>query len=196
MMNFKVKRAAVLLTAIALLLAAAVGGTVAFLVASTGEVVNTFTPTSITTDIDEDFDGKTKSNVFLTNTGNIPAYIRAKVVFTWKDEAGNVHSHKPVRDVDYTIDWGTSEWDQGSDGFWYYTQPVLPLPEGANAKEATAPVGVTSHLIESCTDKDTAPDGYNLHVEILAQAIQATPASVVEQAWGVKVGAKGIISKS
>ena len=195
MKSFRVKRAAVLLTAIALLLAAAVGGTVAFLAASTGEVVNTFTPTDIKTEIKEDFNNTVKKDVYLTNTGNIPAYIRAKVVITWQDDNGNVHSDTPDVGEHYTIVWGDTGWDQGSDGFWYYEQPVQPLPEGVNSATAVAPNGVTSHLIESCTSLFKDPEGYNLHVEILTQAIQATPTSVVEQAWGVTVGTNGHISK-
>ena len=187
MKYFDKKRAAVLLTAIALLIAAAVGGTVAYLSSQTKSVVNTFNPTDIDTDIKEEFDNKTKKNVHVTNTGNIAAYVRAKVVITYQKEVnGNVLIHSQIpkegSGADYTMDWGTG-WEYcETDGFWYYTKPV-------------APNGKTENLIDSCVSYEKNPDGYILHVEILAQAIQAAPSSVVATEWGVTVADDGTISK-
>ena len=161
MMNSGKKRAVVLLTAVALLFAAAVGGTIAYLMAQTSEVVNTFTPTNIDISVEEEFSGNVKENVVIRNNGNIPAYIRAMIIVTWQDEHGNVHAQKPVEVTDYTLVLGNSPWKKENDGFYYYQYPV-------------AAEGITADLISSCTPVEgKAPAGYNLHVEILAQAIQA-----------------------
>ena len=191
MKSFRVKRAAVLLTAIALLLAAAVGGTIAYLVASTGEVVNTFTPTKVDIEITEKFpDPKTvKSEVRIWNTGTIPAYIRAKVVVSWKaSEGGQVYGAYPDAGEDYEITWGGAPWfeadinDDTDVGYRYYNEAVLP---GEFTKVP---------LIVECKPVGEAPEGYYLDVDILAQAIQAVPITAVEQAWGVTV-TDGKISK-
>ena len=182
MKNFNRKRAGVLLAAIALLLAAAVGGTVAFLVDRTGDVVNTFNPTKVSVNIDEKFDNFVKSDVKITNNvtdeqGGIAAYIRAKIVITWQDEDGNVYGQMPAAGTDYTITWGSeTDWDiETSDGFYYHKAPV-------------APGDSTGVLIEKCEPVEAnTPEGYNLHVEILAQGIQAAPTSVVAGEWGVNV---------
>lgn len=185
MKNFSKKRAVVLLTAVALLLAVAVGGTVAYLVASTGEVVNTFTPTETKIEIHEEFpDKKVKKNVWITNTGDIPAYVRVRVVVTWQDANGNVYGVKPEVNKDYTITWGTDgSWNQyTTEGFCYHAEAVAPNG------------GTTGVLFTECKPVGSAPEGYYLNVDILAQAIQATPASAVNEAWGVQV-VNGKISK-
>ena len=176
------RKTILLLIAATLILGMAIGGTVAYLAANTDPVVNTFTPGNVDITVDEEFDGKTKSNVMIKNTGTVDAYIRAKVVITWQDANGNVYGTLPVANTDYTIAWG-SGWDtETADGFYYHTAKVAPDKN-------------TSVLITSCTPKNTAPEGYNLHVEILAQAIQAEPTSVVEDEWDVTVADDGTISK-
>lgn len=184
MKNFNKKKAVVLLTAIALLLAAAVGGTVAYLIASTASVVNTFTPTSIGTDIVEEFSGNVKTNVQIRNTGTVDAYIRAKVVITWQDAQGNIHAQKPEAGKDYEIVWGESGgWTKyNTDVLTYFKSPV-----SAN--------DITHSLINSCTLKEgaVAPEGYTLHVEILTQAIQAVPRDVVIDVWDVNLDSSGHI---
>ena len=76
------KKTVVLLTAIAVLLCATVGGTVAYLVTSTRSITNTFTPSNVTISIEESMSGNVKNDVKIKNTGNTAAYIRAAVVVT------------------------------------------------------------------------------------------------------------------
>ena len=80
---------------------------------------------------------------------------------TWQDAAGNVYGQPPVKDADYALDTGDG-WDYNeTDGFYYY-------------KNTVDPEKLTTNLIDSCEVKTAAPDSnYSLHVEILAQAIQA-----------------------
>ena len=171
----------VALVALLVLLCCTVAGTVAYLVTSTDPVTNTFTPASVTTQVEEKFDGITKRNVTIKNTGDIDAYIRAAVIINWADANGNV-SATPVKDGDYVIKYDRSNtWKKIGD-YWYYTKPVAAdsLTEKA--------------LIESCAPvAGKAPEGYNLQVTILADGIQAdgvgsngkTP---MEDAWGVTPG--------
>ena len=174
----------VALVAILVLLCCAVAGTVAFLVTSTGPVTNTFTPASVTTQVEEEFNGTTKSNVRIKNTGNIDAYIRAAVIVNWADENGNVYGGAtPVAGTDYTISYNKTvqadggQWIEGSDGYWYYTKPVAPSTED-NPQ-------YTGVLIKSCEPAGQAPAGYALQVTILADGIQSKPDKVVNEVWKV-----------
>lgn len=181
--GFRWKRSGILLAAVIVLLAGAVGGTWAFLVAQSEPVQNNFTYAHVRCTIDEKFDGTTKSNVKIQNTGDIPAYIRARIVVTWKDESGNV-SAVPVDIMDYSIHFNRTDWvqDENNTDYWY-------------CKKAVDAKGFTPVLITDCTKTEIAkvPKGYDLSVEILADAIQSTPASAVTEAWNVTVDANGNI---
>ena len=178
------RKAPVALVAILVLLCCAVAGTVAYLVTSTGPVTNTFTPASVTTQVEEEFNGTTKSNVRIKNTGNIDAYIRVAVIVNWADDKGNV-SGTPVKDSDYVmdlnIDTGTTTnapWFKGSDGYYYCKTAVKSVKQ--DTKNCYTPV-----LIKSCIKATgaQAPAGYDLQVTILADGIQSVPADAVQQAW-------------
>ena len=166
------KRIAILtVLIIALLLLGGVGGTLAYLHTKSGPVENVFEPAEVPSEVEESFDGSTKSDVVIRNNGNVPAYIRAAIVVTWKDASGNIYPKTPVAGTDYTIDINTANWSQIG-GFYYYNGTV-------------AAGGITSNLINSCSPKGTAPTGYSLNVEILGQAIQAEgmDAANAQQAW-------------
>lgn len=179
------KKSLVLLTAMVVLLCAVVGGTVAYLVTATDPVTNTFTPSSLETKIEETFSDNVKSDVKITNTGNVKAYIRAAVIVTWQNDSGKVYGAVPKLNEDYSYTGAASGWTVlASDGYYYYTSPVEPG-------------SATSALIQYCKPLMAAPaDGYTLHVEIISEAIQAEPHTAVEQAWGVTVGTDGTISKN
>ncbi len=178
------RKAPVALVAILVLLCCAVAGTVAFLVTKTDSVVNTFTPSKVTTYVEEEeFNGRTKSNVKIQNTGDIDAYIRVAVIVNWADASGNVYGEKPVEGTDYTISYNKTvqadggQWIEGSDGYWYYTKPVAPSTED-NPQ-------YTGVLIKSCEPAGQAPAGYALQVTILADGIQSKPDKVVNEVWKV-----------
>lgn len=167
--GFRWKRSGILLAAVIVLLAGAVGGTWAFLVAQSESVENNFTYAHVRCTINEKFENDVKSDVKIQNTGDIPAYIRARIVVTWKDANGNV-SAVPVKNTDYTITFNETDWKQEGD-YWY-------------CKTAVNPNGFTPELITECKKTGTAPKDYDLSVEILADAIQSEPASAVTEAWG------------
>ena len=164
-----------------LLLMISVGGTIAFVVTHTSEIRNTFTESVVKCEVDETLKDNVKSNVSIKNTGDTTAYIRAFVNVTWMNESGQVASVSP-KSTDYMIEYSTSGWLKGSDGYYYYTLPVQP-----NNKTAV--------LINSCELLETAsaPDGYYLSVEIVCSAIQSTPVSVVSDIWHVQLSGDKIV---
>ena len=184
------QKATMLLTSLALLLTLLIGGTVAFMIVKDGPITNLFASSMVTCEVEETFADGVKSNVTIKNTGDTTAYIRAAIVVTWKDaENGNVYGGKPVAGTDYTISLNETDWFLGSDGFYYYKNPV-------------AAENSTTNLIISCSPvANETPAGYGLNVEILGSAIQSVPDSVVEDHWGVQVntaddGTKTISAKS
>lgn len=153
------------------------GITLAFIFTVTAPLTNTFTPAQVSCEVLETFDGVTKSDVKIKNTGKTDSYIRAAVVVTWASSDGTrVTAAKPAAGTDYSITFAdASAWKLSSDGFWYYTLPVAVDAE-------------TDTLIESCTRTTAPPDGFYLSVEIVASSIQSSPTDVVKRNWssGVK----------
>ena len=166
------KRSLVLVVSVLVLLLAVAGGTLAWLTANTGPVVNTFTPAHVTCDVEETFNGTTKENVSIKNTGDIPAYIRATYVVNWLDSAGNIVTSVP-EGYSYELQENPNNtWTKGKDGYFYYLTPVAPKDS-------------THGSLLNCTVTCPENPEYRLSVEILATAIQSTPAKAVEEAWGV-----------
>lgn len=201
------KRPTTLMVSLLLLLCVTVGGTLAYLVAQSEPVKNVFQPSEVTTEIVEKLDGGMKSNVQIQNTGDIPAYIRAAVIMTWKDETGNVYGELPkpcevsgcnheTCDGAYAIQYSDENWEQWNDNFYYYTKIV-----DANA--------LTSSLIDSCealrqmtvTNEDGTTTTYGLSVEIIGSAIQAEGTDSdgnkpIELAWGVDIDENGRLKQA
>ena len=170
----RAKKPLAALVALVLIIGAVVGGTLAYLAARTDAIVNTFNPTKVDITVEENFNGTTKEDVKIKNNGDTEVYIRATYVVTWKDATGKeVYPTQPVEGTDYSIALNLSEgWVQYG-GYYYYTEPVAP----------DASTGV---LITSCAPvAGRAPEGYFLSVDVLASAIQSTPAKAVTEAWGV-----------
>ena len=152
-----------LVLSIALILALAAGGTVAYVVSRSGSVENKFEPAYVTSRVNV-----TEDKIDVTNTGDVDAYIRAAIVVNWMDASGNVRGASPVAGTDYelTLDaddtWAdTCSWyrDPGT-GFYYY-------------KTSVASMGVTADLVKEIDVLVTPPAGYELSVEVVAEAIQA-----------------------
>lgn len=171
------KRAMALLISFVLVLTASVGVTTAYLIAKTGSLNDVFAPSKVSCAVvetgyagedDEQTDVSAKGSISVQNTGDVDAYIRAKVVVTWKKTDGTVCAQAPVLGTDYSMVFaGSPNWSLATDGFWYYKKPVEPG-------------STTDLLISSCTlEADTSvPEGYYLSVEIVASAIQATAEAV------------------
>ena len=186
-----------LITCIALLLIVGIGTTVAFIITSTGPVTNTFTPTDVsctvytdngTTDVAGAIqDTATLTDVQIKNTGDTDAYIRVALVINWAN-GSRVWAQAPASS-DYTLTFkDNNNWIEGSDGFYYYQNPVAPgalsdiLLKEVTANQQNAPKG---------------PDGtqYYFSIEIVASAIQANPATTAQNSWGVTIENGKIVSK-
>lgn len=186
------------LVAVALAGLLAVGGTVAWLVNSTGTVTNTFVAGGVTTDIVEGFDGKAKSDVKITNTGNIPAYVRAQVIINWQDAQGNLYAGETAPDgstyVETFVDFTKEDcnWvESASDGFYYYRKALDP--------EATTDVLVESIVVKYPDGVNPEDAPYQLSVEILTEAIQAIPDGAFNDLWSTSSGltaSNGMLSKT
>ncbi len=146
-----------------LLLALAIGGTVAWLTANTGNVANTFTPSNVDCEVTEDFNGTIKSNVNVTNTGDTEAYIRVKLVSNIQDNDGNVLRAAPLGVISLGNDW-----IDGGDGCYYYKNVVEVGQSTSNLLAEGASITLTDGQV----------------VEVLAEGIQAMPKQAVIDAWG------------
>ena len=180
----RAKKPLAALVALVLIIGAVVGGTLAYLAARTDAIVNTFNPAKVDITVEENFDGSTKEDVKITNTGDTEVYIRATYVVTWKDAAGNVYPEQPQPGEDYTIRLNLEQDWFCYNEYYYYTAPV-------------APHASTGVLIDSCTPvTGRAPEGYTLRVNVLASAIQSVPAEAVGQAWGVSIAPGSVTAYS
>ena len=189
-----------MILSLSLLLLLVIGTTVAYIYTATNPVKNIFEPSRVACAVVENNGSpvtgdvkqisETKENVKIKNTGDTDAYIRVAVAVNWASADGTrVWAQKPVQGTDYTIAFNNnSDWFDGGDGFYYYNKAV-------------SPGGLTRPLINSAIPNEgstppTGTDGtqYYLSVEIVASAIQSTPAKVVEDQWNVSVGEDGSLS--
>lgn len=187
-MNFMKRRSStastkmmVLAISIILLLSTAVMGTMMFLVSKTPVVTNTFDPAKVTCEVQEQFDGTVKKDVTAKNTSNIDAYLRIKLV-SYRVNTDGERIGGTVVIPNFTPGSGWFE----QDGFYYYHKPVAPgeIPE-VNL------IGDSGITLVTYTDAD----GGKQVIEVIAEAIQAKPTSVVADQWNVTVNDSGTISK-
>lgn len=104
-----------------------------------------------------------------TANSKIPAYIRFTVVTNWKSKTEDKLWYISPESV--TVDAPCA---QLVDGYYYAV-----VDGKAEIALNTVLDGIT------VTTATAAPDGYELYVQILAEAIQCMPTGVVESAWGV-----------
>lgn len=178
--NTRRSRQAALVAALALILVCAVGATTAFLLTQTSSVKNTFTPSRVKCSVTEEFNGETKSNVNVTNTSDIPAYIRVKLVTYRVNESGQ---HIGGTATIPAFEPGDGWFEK--DGYYYYDSPV----EADDHPEAAL---INSITLKSYNDAD----GGKQVIEVMAEAIQSTPDTAVTSAWGVTVSGGKIVKGS
>lgn len=184
---------------------AGIGGVIAWLNAS-GQVSNRFEVGEVSPTVNEEgSDGgeftngssTVKQNVNVSNDGNVPIYVRARISIYWVDTNGNQLWEEPkpepdetptgIIDGDYRLTMGSSgcsaSWVEGQDGFYYWTEPL----EVGNE---------TADLIEKLERINALPykDGRQLVCDIAVQGIQADPAAAVMEAWGVKIADDGTLT--
>lgn len=171
--RYRVNKTLFALLAIVMVIGAVVGTTVAFLVDKTGNVQNTFEYAKVSCEVTEEFKNNTKEHVQVKNTGTTDAYIRATYVVNWLDKDGKIAASDP-EGYSYSLNVNPDgKWTKMGD-YYYYLTPVAP---GKSTPESL----LTCTVIYPVTEN---PE-YTLSVEILATAIQSTPANAVTEAWGV-----------
>ena len=164
---------AILILALILLLGLAIGGTVAFLIDTTDDVENTFTPAKVEISIDEDYSNNKKTSIKIENPDGddkVPCYVRVALVTNWViaegENAGQICTNGHSTDVTFTPGDG---WTKGGDD---------PVPVR----------GKTSNLLGS--DEivlSQAQDGCKMQVEVVASAIQSTLGDTAQAAWAEAV---------
>lgn len=174
------KRSLVLVVSVLVLLLAVAGGTLAWLTAQTDGVVNTFTPAQVSCEVTEDFNGTIKSNVNVENTSNIPAYIRVKLV-TYRVNAQNQHIGGTAEIPEFKPGEGWVKYGE----YYYYTRPVAP---DNNSPDIPLIDETGIKLTGSYDDAD----GGKQVIEVMAEAIQSSPAKAVGESWGVTISENNI----
>jgi hypothetical protein len=157
------KRAVLLGLAAALLVAASIGGTLAWLTSAPSGLTNTFVPGKVPNEITETFDGSTKSNVRIKNVGNVNAFIRVALVSSWRNNDADHTGTGLSATGTYDITINTTDWTLGSDGYYYYNSAVQPD-------------GSTAVLVISCSPKTGLSDSYLgkvFELDVISQSIQA-----------------------
>ena len=152
----------------ALMLLVVIGSamTIAYLSHSSEPVVNSFSPSAITCDIEETVGGGVKSSVMVKNTGKTAAFIRVAVIANTVDGKGSITGPANVDSSLCGANWVKSGM------YYYYTQPV-------------SPGDTTGELLKSSIDLT------GIQVSILAEAIQSEPVSAAQSAWGVSPASLG-----
>lgn len=169
------KKTGMLFLSLLLVIGMVVGGTVAWLSTKSAPITNTFLLSHVSCSVTEEFNGTTKSNVNVINTGDIDAYIRVKLVtYRVNDEGDHIGGTAPLPTFTLGANWVSYH------GYYYYTLPVAP---GGSPE---------TNLTESMTltDSYTDADGGKQVIEVMAEAIQANGVAdngtkAVVEAWGV-----------
>ena len=152
----KKKKTFSLLLSIVLLLTLATGGTLAYIATKSAMAQNQFEPGRVTSSVNVSGDTITVVN----SNSNVDVYIRAAIVVNWMDGQGNVRGIAPTAS-DYSLNVNTASWWMDTaTGLYYY-------------KNSVAPGSSTDALVDGITVYGTVPDGYQLSVEVVAEAIQA-----------------------
>ena len=150
------RKAIILIVAAALLIALAVGGTVAYLEAQAPAVTNTFVPGYVDClehrVLDNESSPTKITSITVENTGNVPAYIRVAITVNSLNEAGQLTGN-----IDPDTYFCGNDWEKKSDGFYYF-------------KNSVAAGALTTELLKSGVSEIPLNDQV---VTVLAEAIQA-----------------------
>ncbi len=177
------------------IISVAAAGTYAYLVHSSGADETTLTKTVVSGDIV----GSNFANLQVKNTGNSKVYVRVVPIinFTYLGKDGDgadgifycaeppstttvTYRNKLTRSADYAVQYNTTDWLKGGDGYYY-----LKTPLDVNATSAKLVNSFTVHRSTFAYAGQT----YYLTAEAACEVIQCesmvvdTPA--VEDAWGV-----------
>ena len=184
----QIKKDVVLLVlAFLLVVSIPVGATLAIMHNRTNEVVNTFAPAYVDCTINEDFDQEKKTSVKITNTSNVQAYLRIRVLSYWQDSKGNIVDRPAALP---SISYDTTNWIYDQKQATYYC--VVPIARDADTPELLKSGSVI--MLENSVSEDIKVDGVYLYtntyyhvVEFVAEAIQSEPDTAVEANWNLTI---------
>ncbi len=187
------RKSLLLLISTALLLTVTVSGTVAFLVAGTEPLVNTFTPGVMDTKIEEVVveNRKQSITIHLHNNSTVDAYVRVALVGNWVDSDGKVVAPWDPNDEGVGFKLNTTAWVQGKDGY-YYHKARLVAPNGSTADllaSGSAIVVDKAHMLTGATELRLSV----IHQSIQADGVTADGTPAVVAAWGVELDSNGNI---
>lgn len=176
-----VKRKGTILLLVLTAATAAVGVTLAFML-RTAQARNTFAPAAVSCQVHEKLDGTErtggtntggiKTDITVKNTGNVPAFVRVYLVWNWS--TGTNVAGAPSSAPAITLRPG---WLKGSDGAYYYTQPVQPDEQ----------TGILCDAIVLTETTAANGDTVQRQLTVLAEAVQANPERAVQEAWRATV---------
>lgn len=167
------KQKLTLILSIVLILTLAVGGSLAYVIEKSASIQNQFERAYVTSMVNVNGD-----SIDVTNTGTVNAYIRAAIIVSWMDSNGDVRGIAPSSS-DYSLGINSADWHRDPNTGFYYYKPIV------------AAGGTTNDLVTSITINGAVPDGYDLSVEVVAEAIQAEGDTdnrnipAYQDAWGI-----------
>lgn len=198
------KRLILISSVVAMAVMLVVGTTAAFLATNSQDMTNQFAPGIVSTDTEENSSGTPESSnviseftpsgakkeVQIKNTGTIDAYVRVKLVPSWKYSETQSIAHADAGSFPLTmsepqgniIDCGgvtlvlAEDWSSNwiyKDGTFYYKKPIKP---GAS----------TTLLLKEVQMEDESKFD-DLQVDVISEAIQkmdGTEQTALLQAWG------------
>lgn len=169
-------RVTAIVMATVLLLALAIGGTVAWLSTQDTPITNTFTPSKVACEVQEEFNGTVKSDVNVKNTGDTQAFIRVKLVtYRTNDKGQHIGGTATLPPFTRGANWVEYK------GYYYYTLPV--------AAGSTPVTNLTESMTLVGSYGDT--DGGKQAIDVMAEAIQSVPGTAVQTAWGLSIDENG-----
>lgn len=165
------KKTGMLFLSLLLVIGMVVGGTVAWLSTKSAPITNTFLPSKVACQVQEEFNSTTgvKTNVNVENTGDTQAFIRVKLVtYRTNDQGQHIGGTASLPTFTLGANWVLY------DGYYYYTLPVAPgeRPE----------TNLTDSM--TLTGSYTDADGGKQAIDVMAEAIQSVPEAAVKAAWG------------
>ena len=178
----------IIFSAIILACIAAAGVTFAVLSMKTAGTTNTFKKGVVNISVDEsrNEDYTEKKSIKVKNNGNTGVYVRVKLVSYWAgdDGEGNYYAiGKESEPIDQSC-LNLTDWYYDSVNDTYYCKK--PVGNSASSPD----------LIKSGKTLKLAIDefGNRQVIEVLAQAVQASPSDAVEDVWNVTLDDSGAIT--
>ena len=155
-----------------LALVLACGSVFAYMFMRTAPKGAQFIPAKVSCQVYDAISDDRIDEVTVKNTGNIPAYLRVRLVTYWVNGDGNV---VPKDSLTLSVDYDEDKWIAGSGNTYYYKVPVDPNAVTTDLFAASASITLTS-------------DGeYKQRVDIFGEAIQALPTTAATSSWGVTI---------